>query len=62
MHFRRKSIFRSVTRKENISMYILLGLQAADDLTWSRIDYTVSGFRKVLFFHSADRRNLARTR
>jgi hypothetical protein len=32
-------------------MFLFLGLQAADDLWLSIADYTVSGFRRVLYFY-----------
>ncbi len=40
-----------LTGKEKIHMYLFLGLQAADDLSWSRIDFTVSDLLRVMFFY-----------
>jgi len=32
-------------------MYLFLRLQAANDLWWSETDYTVSSFRRVMYFY-----------
>ena len=36
--------------KEKIPTYLFSLLQAADDLSWSRINFTVSGFLRVMLF------------
>ena len=50
MQLHKELSFRSVTRKEKIHVYPFHGLHAPDSVLRSRIDYTVSGFRRVMFF------------
>ncbi len=51
MQLYKETRFRCITGKEKIHMCLFLRLQAADDLWWSKTDYTVSGFRRVLHFY-----------
>ncbi len=52
MQLCKEKIFNIIlTGKEKIHVYLFLGLKAADDLLWSRIHFTVSGFIRDLFYY-----------
>ncbi len=51
LQLRKEFIFRDIAGKENIPADLFYGLRAADGVLLQRIDYTVSGFRRVLFFY-----------
>ena len=48
----RELIFRNIIGKERIPGDVFYGLRAADGVLRQRICYTVSGFRRVLFFYA----------
>jgi hypothetical protein len=51
MQLRKELIFRNITREAKMLVYLFHGMQAADGVFRSRIEYTVSGFRRFLFFY-----------
>ena len=63
LQLRKELTFRIITRKRKLHEDLFYVKRAADFALRSRINYTVSGFRRVLFFfHKSLRRNLSRTR